>query len=289
MSPRRPFGPTQISTVDCGGRGGVWRAGVQAADVSTEIPAIVHQTWKNASTLPPQLRPFVDAWRRLPEWRHMLHNDADNRALARRCGGAPSAAQPRISALQQQYDSFRVLIKRADMSRMLYLHRWGGVYADADVSACAVDGPKLRAALAPYALVLVRSPTGSVSNFFMASTRGHPFWAFALRRMPLVSGRAAGEGIGEFVLRSSGPHYLNATLAAFREAHPEQAARTKIFGVDEWQRATGAAHHWASTWLLHNKKLGRVRMKQPEDACGQLAMKRQKAWALPTAGARGAS
>ena len=87
--------------------------------------------------------------------------------------------------------------------------------------------------------------------------------------------------MGDYVLRSTGPLFLNATLDAFRTLHPEAAARTKVFSVAEWQRATGAAHHWASTWLVRKRHLNRVRMKQPEDACGTLHGNADERWQGP--------
>ena len=90
--------------------------------------------------------------------------------------------------------------------------------------------------------------------------------------------------MGDFVLRSTGPLFLNATLHAFQTQQPEIEARagaTKVFTVAEWQAATGAAHHWASTWLLRKRHLGRVKMKQPMDACGEQQGRGSERWTEP--------
>ena len=169
---------------------------------------------------------------------------------------------------------------------MLYLYALGGLYVDADVSACSVDGLRLNRTLAPYALVLVRSPKGWLSNFFMASVRGHPFWEFALRRLPTASRRRDGTSMGSYVLRSTGPLFLNATLHAFHAQRPGLEAEigpTKVFSAAQWQRATGASHHWASTWLSRQRhERGRVHMKQPVDACGETHGTAAERWAGPT-------
>ena len=85
---------------------------------SAIIPQIVHQSWRTAH-VPDNLKKYVATWRQ-SGWDYVLHSDLDNaRLVAKR--------YPWLAGF------FRGLtaIQRADVSRLLYMHAWGGVCARA--------------------------------------------------------------------------------------------------------------------------------------------------------------
>ena len=210
------------------------------------IPHLVHQSWMT-STVPSTLAPLSARWRTGPAgWEHRLWTDDTNRQLW-------AAHFPELLSL---YDGYPTPIQRADATRLLYMHLFGGVYADLDVAPCTTIWAVLGEGR--HQLLLVRGPDpshkrGSVqalSNFFMASARGHPFWAWAIRQLP--------ERRSKPVMSATGPWFLNAAwngwLKHIRQGEPQlsdQCARAwnasaRAFTFDEWQ-AEVAAHHWMGT------------------------------------------
>lgn len=215
---------------------------------------IVHQSWPN-QTLPDVLRELSARWSEvLPSgWQHRLWTDDDNRQLW--LSQAPD--------LLELYDSYRHGVQRADATRILYMAVHGGVYADLDVVPCIDVARKLSMAMHGQELMLVRDPwRGSlarkrqqhVSNFFMASVRGHAFWRYALRMLPSRRNDPRG------VMYSTGPYFLDATLKRFlREYRRCDALHRgmRVLTHDEWQVLHVASHHWTGTWHEYKEaKLG---------------------------------
>jgi len=88
----------------------------------SRIPHILHQTWR-LRAVPRGFHAYIRSWQQLqPTWRYVLHTDADNNALV----------EDEYRWLRQKYYRFSS-IQRADLVRYIYMHRWGGVYADLDV------------------------------------------------------------------------------------------------------------------------------------------------------------
>jgi len=153
---------------------------------SSPIPHIVHQTWRSSSTIPRGLASrCVASWRRLqPRWQYAFHSDDDNHRLVRE----------RYPWLQGAYSRFSP-IQRADLARYLYMHAFGGVYADLDVELLKPLGPLLKAqrwrhnasvilGQEPLAhAVLLEHKPRQVCNAVIASAPGHPFWLAVLRRV----------------------------------------------------------------------------------------------------------
>ena len=207
------------------------------------IPQIIHQSWRTHE-LPSTLRPLSASWSHLSGWRHRLWTDDENRALW--------AAH--FPELLDVYDGYARPVQRADATRLLYMHVHGGVYADLDVAPChGLPSIVLNGSLE---LLLVREPSKSprgdarryLTNFWMASAPGHPFWRHAIA---LLRGRAKHAD----VMSATGPYFLNAAWMQYQKAlraapaacAARAAARARILTFREWQRGVGA-HHWASTW-----------------------------------------
>ncbi|KAG8741791.1 hypothetical protein FRC12_015556 [Ceratobasidium sp. 428] len=142
-------------------------------------PRLIHQSWKTHDVLP-HVAPLADSWRlAYPDWTYVLWDDADNKELVQ-------ALYPKLLSA---YESLPSEIYRADFVRNLYMHAFGGIYADLDSEAISSLEPFLsasaehstRSALTPVAFVgqmtTSDNPAHVVPNAFFAATRpGHPFW-----------------------------------------------------------------------------------------------------------------
>ncbi|CAE6484122.1 unnamed protein product [Rhizoctonia solani] len=139
----------------------------------------IHQSWKTHD-LKPSTVPLADSWRlSYPGWEYVLWDDADNKELVR-------VLYPRLLAT---YEALPREIYRADFVRNLYMHAFGGIYADLDSEAVAPLEPLLSASSERLAespstpvafvgeMVTASNPAHAVPNaFFAATTPGHPFW-----------------------------------------------------------------------------------------------------------------
>ena len=88
------------------------------------IPKIVHQEWKDEN-LPPNLQIMRnDCIRMNPDWEFKLWTKESNLELI-------TNDYPHLLNL---YNSYNVGIKRIDMIRYIYLHKYGGLYIDLDMA-----------------------------------------------------------------------------------------------------------------------------------------------------------
>jgi hypothetical protein len=135
------------------------------------IPKILHQTWKT-DQIPDHWRPYQRSWiANHPDWEYRLWTDADNLALV----------EQHYPQFLDLYQSFAYAILRVDLVRMLYLHRYGGLYVDLDFESLKPLGPLL----GESRIVIGQENEGAgkmlrgrdyILNALMASPPGHAFW-----------------------------------------------------------------------------------------------------------------
>lgn len=132
------------------------------------FPKMIHQSWKN-DDIPYHIykKHWVDSWKKNhADWEYLLWTDAKNEQLVR----------THYPQLFEFYLSLTPPIKKADFCRFLYMHKYGGVYADLDFISLKNLSPLLE----KYDLVLGRmSPDNDyyqIPNAFMASRPGNDFW-----------------------------------------------------------------------------------------------------------------
>ena len=127
---------------------------------------IIHQSWKSEK-IPKQHISYVHSWDIYhPDALHVLWTDEDNDELVR-------LYYPHY---YQTYKIFVLVIQQCDFARLLYLHRYGGVYADLDYEAHA----NIFERLPNSDIMIVESPillNETMQNSLMVSTvLAHPFW-----------------------------------------------------------------------------------------------------------------
>ena len=86
------------------------------------IPKIIHQIWIGDKNECP--KDLMDTWtKKNGSWDHMLWNDENIFQLIN----------------QNQFDAYRELPGKADILRYEILHRYGGLFVDADSKAVAEE------------------------------------------------------------------------------------------------------------------------------------------------------
>ena len=150
--------------------------------------------------------------------------------------------------LLSTFDGYPNAVQRADASRLLYMAKFGGLYADLDVTPCANLSRSIASLMdSGVQLTLIMGPPRfrGVMNLFFASRPGHPFWFFALNRLHNTS--KSGD-----VMSSTGPHFIDRAWneyqrAAVRESCGPLNATVRTVPYKTFER-TMAGHHWSSTW-----------------------------------------
>lgn len=134
------------------------------------VPAIIHQTWRDHSSIPPSWQQASNSCRSLhPGYEYRLWTDADGRRLI----------ENQLPDLLDTYDSYPYDIQRADVIRLVALYLFGGIYLDFDI-ICLKPLDPLRA----YRFVLPKTMPVGLSNDFMVAQPRHPFVLQLLNSLP---------------------------------------------------------------------------------------------------------
>jgi mannosyltransferase OCH1-like enzyme len=87
-------------------------------------PMEIHQTWKSADTLTPDMKRSISEWKRLhPHWTHVFWDDE----------ACDSFMRAHHRAYYNTYVDLPHGVMRADMFRLAVLYTRGGMYADTDI------------------------------------------------------------------------------------------------------------------------------------------------------------
>jgi len=131
----------------------------------SQIPKVIHQSWKTREITGGLAIMSNKTATVYSTWAHVMWTDHENRQLI----------QERYPWFLGCYDRYPYSIQRADAARYFYLHAFGGVYMDLDVTAMQKYNPYLEAR--PEAHVhLGTSSSLEPHNALMISRKGHPFW-----------------------------------------------------------------------------------------------------------------
>ena len=154
---------------------------VAGATNATWVPHVLHQTWRTAD-VPQRFRSSVQSWLTLqPSWRRRLWTDTDNEQLV----------ATRYPWLQPAFRELSA-IQKADIARYLYMHAFGGVYADLDVTLVQPLRPLLARHRRANASILIGEDslvhsmldgegTRRQTNAVLVSVPLHPFWLDVVR------------------------------------------------------------------------------------------------------------
>ncbi|KAK9817793.1 hypothetical protein WJX72_002243 [[Myrmecia] bisecta] len=176
-----------------------------------------------------------------PGWQYFLWTDQDNRQLVKQF----------YPWFLEVYDGFPKGIMRADAARYLYMHKFGGVYADLDFECLRPMEQLLENK--QVVLAAMTNDTAydqNVPNAWLASTPGHQFWYFCLQQIIKAAGCKNDRWdwveatTGPVMLTTASRAYLNmglpnVTVEAPGVIYPVDWRKTlwspaKLEGLDEW-------------------------------------------------------
>uniref|UniRef100_A0A7S4DRE6 Alpha 1,4-glycosyltransferase domain-containing protein n=1 Tax=Lotharella globosa TaxID=91324 RepID=A0A7S4DRE6_9EUKA len=203
------------------------------------IPKIIHQTWKSADAVPNSVSAFMSSWMHVnPEWTHIFWSDEDNRKLV----------EANLPMLLPVFDMLKP-VEQADISRILYLYYFGGVYADMDFEslkpmetimdllekekATGFIGSEPRA----HTRLLEHKKGLLFSNAILGSVGGEPFWlALVLKIIIGLSSSVRSDPVS-----TTGPRILTKTYLQYYCVDTYQRNRTRalrdaqasIVGLDD--------------------------------------------------------
>ena len=172
---------------------------------SATIPKILHQTaeaWGDAKTF--SFREECARIYRGDDWSYMYWNDADVDEFV-------------AHHFPHYYDAWKAMtpyIRKLDTVRYLWMHRFGGIYLDADAE-CVRNASAFVAGLPQEATAWMG---GFPEPFFLMSTPGHGFWLFVVERI-LAHWTRLGTRM------SSGPQGLNRWAKEWVHQHGLGAVR----------------------------------------------------------------
>ncbi|KAL6721062.1 hypothetical protein ACLMJK_000162 [Lecanora helva] len=212
----------------------------------TSIPKLLHQSWIN-ETIPTKFEEWSESCREVnSDWEWVLWTDEDNLKLVEKY--APW--------FNLTYEFLRSEIYRADAARNIYMHIFGGVYADLDTEC-----------LLPYETMFEKHDTSavlysdssfidskgerkaffgrmgmdddsmhSIPNAFMASTPGHPFWL-----LPIETADEMATLAGMQPERLTGPIALRDQILNYQE-HYDAGQGDGGIKLDEQYAKSGWRH-----------------------------------------------
>jgi mannosyltransferase OCH1-like enzyme len=167
------------------------------------------------------------------------------------------------------YEGFDKKVKKFDAMRYMYLHHFGGVYTDMDVTATK----PIDEFTSNTSMIFV-NVGGLFNNWFIASTPGASFWLEILKRISSVeqlqknlfaaemsdANRAEYDTYdnvicttGSFMLSSVWEKAFNGSI---RESGSNHGLRYRIYGDLEARNIMGISHAFSAMWASDPALLG---------------------------------
>lgn len=179
-----------------------------------------------------------------PDFVFQLWTDEDARNFIEREFGKLALAN---------YDSYPYSIERVDAFRYYLLYRLGGIYMDLDVGCHQSLRPLLR-----YEALFPETDPAGISNDFMVSRPGHPFFASLIKALPDNNWRYLMGTKYPTVMFSTGPAFVDLQLLDYyqssrgKDQQKESAATAAVHLLrsdDYGNRAESFLYHThGSSW-----------------------------------------
>jgi len=199
----------EVSAASCGGHGC--------------IPPRIHQMFATAE-LPARWRDTPILWRaHHPHWNYTLWTDDSLRQLV----------ATHYPWLLPTYDAYPYHTQRWDASRYAMLHQYGGVYADLDLQPTR----PIHELIDNRPAFLPRTPNIGLTNAFMGSAPGHPFFLHVLQQLPRYARAWYHLSKHNAVLSSTGSTFIWAMAMGWarRRARPDQPT---IIAAADWGKCS---------------------------------------------------
>lgn len=166
---------------------------------NTEIPKIIHQTWKT-TTLPYSYKKWSKWITELhPDWTHNIWTDDENRRFI----------SENYPWFLETYDNYDKHIKRVDAVRYFLLYHYGGVYMDMDMTTLKNIDLIMKPGYAIFGYQLHdKDAKTSIANAFMACSPKHPLFEMLIYGLRFTKDNE--------VLYATGPGYLTSMINKYR-------------------------------------------------------------------------
>jgi len=212
-----------------------------------QIPRKILQYW-DSSDVPSEVLEMMFSWRNdNPDFQYTRFSDGDAEAYIRRGDDL---------LVYRAWKQARGAAQKADLLRLVWLWREGGVYVDADDRSKA----PIAGLISGSELVLWQESFGSIGNNFIAAAPGHP-----VIRDALASAVAAIiRGDSESIWFSTGPGLLSRTVARRLAAAPSLTEALQMIQILERHELRalaapgcralykGTARHWIRNEFVRN-------------------------------------
>ena len=223
-----------------------------------EINKYIHQTYKS-DKLPSQWRQYFDGWSvNHPDFVHVLWSDEDNLNLVKQC----------YPQFVKCYNWLPLMIQKTDFVRLMYLHQFGGIYADLDYEC--FDN------IIPYlpqlkGVMLVESPltfTEITQNSFMIAEAGHPYLLQVLQLIDEICGELMDQQSVKYpfskvfqnpffgkllhtlsTLFMTGPSTLDKTFVRASLKQSNERLDIQMLPHDQFYEGMVAKHHHNGSWF----------------------------------------
>ena len=190
-------------------------------DVATTLPRLFHyqsktdalteetKTWRTVLQISAESQTYPKVQSSASEWTSVYWSDDACKRLV----------EEHFPTFADTFDSFPHTIQRVDSCRYLILSKYGGVYADTDISLHTSNAKDLEE-LIPDGVGLVESPYRYneiwQNSLMTASAPGHPFWDVAVGLMKERKG-------SNVVLSTTGPKMIGDAVERYRSRKQEEA------------------------------------------------------------------
>jgi len=225
-----------------------------------EIPKLIHQTWKDLN-VPDEFRQLSCTWKQKHEdWRYCFWTDEMNRNFIK----------THFPYFLNRYDNYPSNIQRVDAIRYFLLYKFGGVYIDLDFECKSCIDPLLYNAQCvfgkePEEHCSIHNKEFIISNAFMATVPGHPFFALLCSELRLE--RKVIDHRNNNILESTGPFMLSRMYSSYEkkeeikllnaeliypltkeELYKLESDKTSIGEIAGKLNKAYAVHYYAGTW-----------------------------------------
>jgi mannosyltransferase OCH1-like enzyme len=171
------------------------------------FPKVLHQTWrtKDLSSIP-EFEACAESWKNFhPAFEYRLWADAENSKFVKEV----------FPSYQATWESFDKNIKRIDSIRYMWMHKYGGIYADLDME-CLQGLDELMQLYADYDIILfcdfdADGKCMSANPALMISKPKSDFWLEVLEHARINRDR--------YVTSCTGPYALAAVVNSLGEKH----------------------------------------------------------------------
>lgn len=212
------------------------------------IPKIIHQQGpKDINKWHPDWMVYRKTWlKHFPEgeYQHMLWDDESIHKMV----------ENDYQWLLPYYDAMVKNIMRYDVSRLLMLHKYGGIYADLDMKVHRNFYDQLKEGVPNIVGSRIASDKG-VQNSLMASPKGHPFWIALIAdiiKNPLLY-KEDKNMEGSIIINGTGPAKIGMYLVQTKEPFHELSSykfNHNDFVIGGHKYAT---HKYTGSWKDRDK------------------------------------